>query len=173
MPDESSGLLSVRRRRGHSADLRHFVFAAFRPPANATQRSAAALCPHRGHGRQWRARFARFRADLSRKRCPCIAARSVPQTPQRARHAMSETPQIPYTLTDEAPWLASQSLLPVVQAYAAPAGIAVDTRALPLAARLLSPSPQPLPEDKTPPPDLARLGPLAKTPQPTIITLPN
>src|SRR3546814_1697525 len=80
MPDESSGLLSVRRRRGYSADLRHFVFAAFRPPANATQRSAAALCPHRGHGRQWRARFARLRADLSRKRCPCIAARSEEHT---------------------------------------------------------------------------------------------
>src|SRR3546814_4656236 len=100
MPDESSGLLSVRRRRGHSADLRHFVFAAFRPPANATQRSAAALCPHRGHGRQWRARFARFRADLSRKRCPCIPARSVPPTTQRARHALSEPPKILYPLTD-------------------------------------------------------------------------
>src|SRR3546814_17408274 len=59
---------------------------------------------------------------------PRIAARPVPQTTQRARHAMSETPKILYTLTDEAPWLATQSLLPVVQAYAATAGIAVDTR---------------------------------------------
>src|SRR3546814_2811536 len=141
MPDESSGLLSVRRRRGHSADLRHFVFAAFRPPANATQRSAAALCPHRGHGRQWRARFARFRADLSRKRCPCIAARSVPQTTQRARHAMSETPKIPYPLTDEAPWLATQSLLPLLPAYPPNAGHAVETPASSLAPRPLSPFP--------------------------------
>src|SRR3546814_1936989 len=114
-----------------------FRFRGFRPPANATQRSAAALCPHRGRGRQWRARFARFRADLSRKRCPCIAARSVPQTTQRARHAMSETPKILYTLTDEDPWLANQSLPSVVQAYAATAGTAVTTRDISLAPRPL------------------------------------
>src|SRR3546814_18872969 len=92
MPDESSGLLSVRRRRGHSADLRHFVFAAFRPPANATQRSAAALCPHRGHGRPWRARFARLRADLSRKRCPCHTPPPPPHPTQRAPNPPTPTP---------------------------------------------------------------------------------
>src|SRR5690606_39949278 len=41
---------------------------------------------------------------------------------------MSDTPKIIYTLTDEAPWLATQSLLPIVQAFAVAAGIAVETR---------------------------------------------
>ncbi|HEY9540452.1 MAG TPA: NADP-dependent isocitrate dehydrogenase [Luteimonas sp.] len=86
---------------------------------------------------------------------------------------MSETPKILYTLTDEAPWLATQSLLPVVQAYAATAGIAVDTRDISLAARLLSQFPEALREDQRVPDDLAELGELAKTPEANIIKLPN
>src|SRR3546814_3227805 len=86
---------------------------------------------------------------------------------------MSETPKILYTLTDEAPWLATQSLLPVVQAYAATAGIAVDTRDISLVARLLSQFPEALREDQRVPDDLAELGELAKTPEANIIKLPN
>ena len=47
---------------------------------------------------------------------------------------MSDTPRIIYTLTDEAPFLATQSLLPIVEAFTAPAGIAVETRDISLAA---------------------------------------
>src|SRR3546814_2084622 len=76
-------------------------------------------------------------------------------------------------LTDEAPWLATQSLLPVVHAYAATAGIAVDTRDISLAARLLSQFPEALREDQRVADDLAELGELAKTPAANIIKLPN
>lgn len=86
---------------------------------------------------------------------------------------MSETPKILYTLTDEAPWLATRSLLPVVQAYAATAGITVDTRDISLAARILSQFPEALREDQRVADDLAELGELAKTPEANIIKLPN
>src|SRR3546814_19234625 len=86
---------------------------------------------------------------------------------------MSETPKILYTLTDEAPWLAAQSLLPVVQAYAATAGIAVDTRDISLAARPLSQSPAALREDQRVPDNLAELGELAKPHDANLIKLPN
>ena len=51
---------------------------------------------------------------------------------------MSDTPRIIYTLTDEAPFLATQSLLPIVEAFTKPAGIAVETRDISLAGRILS-----------------------------------
>src|SRR5690606_33571689 len=110
-----------------------------------------------------------------RMRCPASppAPSATPQIPQRARHDMPETPKILYTLTDEAPWLATQSLLPVVQAYAATAGIAVDTRDISLAARILSQFPEALREDQRVADDLAELGELAKTPEANIIKLPN
>ncbi|MGN7727043.1 NADP-dependent isocitrate dehydrogenase [Luteimonas sp. 22616] len=86
---------------------------------------------------------------------------------------MSETPTILYTLTDEAPWLATQSLLPIVQAYAATAGIAVETRDISLAARLLAQFPEALREEQRVADDLAELGKLATTPEANIIKLPN
>ena len=51
---------------------------------------------------------------------------------------MSNTPKIIYTLTDEAPFLATQSLLPIIDAYATTAGIAVETRDISLSGRILS-----------------------------------
>ncbi|GAB3311698.1 NADP-dependent isocitrate dehydrogenase [Luteimonas notoginsengisoli] len=86
---------------------------------------------------------------------------------------MSDTPKILYTLTDEAPWLATQSLLPIVQAYAATAGIAVETRDISLAARLLAQFPESLGEGQRVADDLAELGKLATTPEANIIKLPN
>jgi isocitrate dehydrogenase len=86
---------------------------------------------------------------------------------------MSDTPKILYTLTDEAPWLATQSLLPIVQAYAATAGIAVETRDISLAARLLAQFPESLGDGQRVADDLAELGKLATTPQANIIKLPN
>jgi len=85
---------------------------------------------------------------------------------------MSSTPKILYTLTDEAPFLATQSLLPIVQAFTHQAGIAVETRDISLAARILARFPERLGERKVAD-DLAELGELAKTPEANIIKLPN
>ncbi|PJJ97444.1 isocitrate dehydrogenase (NADP(+)) [Lysobacteraceae bacterium NML91-0213] len=85
---------------------------------------------------------------------------------------MSSTPKILYTLTDEAPFLATQSLLPIIKAFTAPAGIAVETRDISLAARILAQFPERL-GDAAVTDDLAELGELAKTPEANIIKLPN
>ncbi len=80
--------------------------------------------------------------------------------------------KILYTLTDEAPFLATASFLPIVQAYAKTAGVAVDTRDISLAARILAQFPDLLGE-RAVADDLAELGELAKTPEANIIKLPN
>ncbi len=86
---------------------------------------------------------------------------------------MSDTPKIIYTLTDEAPFLATQSLLPIVQAFAGTAAIAVETRDISLAGRILAQFPESLREDQRIADDLAELGELATTPEANIIKLPN
>ncbi|ELQ17189.1 NADP-dependent isocitrate dehydrogenase [Xanthomonas translucens] len=86
---------------------------------------------------------------------------------------MSNTPKILYTLTDEAPYLATQSLLPIVAAFAGTAGIAVETRDISLAGRLISQFPEYLRGDQRIADDLAELGQLATTPEANIIKLPN
>ena len=83
------------------------------------------------------------------------------------------TAQILYTLTDEAPALATYSLLPIVQAFTRAAGIVVETRDISLAGRILASFPDRLPADRRQPDDLAELGELAKTPAANIIKLPN
>ena len=83
------------------------------------------------------------------------------------------TSPIIYTLTDEAPLLATYSLLPVVQAYADKAGVAVETRDISLAGRIISVFPEYLTEDQRIPDALHELGELAKTPEANIIKLPN
>ncbi|HJW46080.1 MAG TPA: NADP-dependent isocitrate dehydrogenase, partial [Lysobacter sp.] len=82
-------------------------------------------------------------------------------------------PKILYTLTDEAPFLATASLLPIVEAYTAPAGIAVETRDISLAGRILSQFPDFLGDAQKVADDLAELGQLATTPDANIIKLPN
>jgi isocitrate dehydrogenase len=82
-------------------------------------------------------------------------------------------PTILYTLTDEAPLLATQSLLPIVAAYAATAGIAVETRDISLSGRILAQFPELLSDAQKVPDDLAELGRLATTPEANIIKLPN
>src|SRR5688572_23599253 len=86
---------------------------------------------------------------------------------------MSTTPKILYTLTDEAPFLATQSFLPIVSAFTAPAGIAVETRDISLAARILAQFPDMLTPAQRVADDLAELGALATTPEANIIKLPN
>ncbi|WP_133500921.1 NADP-dependent isocitrate dehydrogenase [Cognatilysobacter terrigena] len=85
---------------------------------------------------------------------------------------MSNTPKILYTLTDEAPFLATASLLPIVEGFARSAGIAVETRDISLAGRILAQFPDML-GDKKVSDDLAELGQLATTPDANIIKLPN
>ena len=81
--------------------------------------------------------------------------------------------KIIYTYTDEAPALATYSLLPIVQAFTRAAGILVDTRDISLAGRILASFPERLPADRRQADDLAELGELAKTPAANIIKLPN
>lgn len=86
---------------------------------------------------------------------------------------MSNTSKIIYTKTDEAPMLATYSLLPIVQAFTASAGIDVETRDISLAGRILSNFPEYLKDDQKIGDALAELGQLATTPEANIIKLPN
>lgn len=86
---------------------------------------------------------------------------------------MSNTSKIIYTKTDEAPMLATYSLLPIVQAFTASAGIDVETRDISLAGRILANFPEYLKDDQKIGDALAELGQLATTPEANIIKLPN
>ncbi|OBX35759.1 isocitrate dehydrogenase [NADP] [Halomonas elongata] len=86
---------------------------------------------------------------------------------------MSKTPKIIYTLTDEAPALATRSLLPIIDAYTDSAGITVETRDISLAGRIISQFPDRLSDAQQLGDHLAELGELAKTPEANIIKLPN
>ena len=82
-------------------------------------------------------------------------------------------PKIVYTLTDEAPALATRSLLPILQTFTAPAGITFETSDISLAARILAAFPDYLEEDQRVPDALAELGEYTKDPAANIIKLPN
>ena len=86
---------------------------------------------------------------------------------------MPEVPTIIYTKTDEAPALATYSLLPLVQAFTKPAGISVETRDISLAGRIISQFPDFLPEDLRIADHLAELGAMTLQPEANIIKLPN
>ncbi len=82
-------------------------------------------------------------------------------------------PDIIYTKVDEAPELASASLLPIIQSFAAAAGVAVGTKDISLAGRIIATFPESLTEDQRQSDDLAELGRLVKTPEANVIKLPN
>ncbi|MDP2608725.1 MULTISPECIES: NADP-dependent isocitrate dehydrogenase [unclassified Oceanobacter] len=82
-------------------------------------------------------------------------------------------PTIIYTDTDEAPALATYSLLPIVKAFAGQTGINVETRDISLAARIICQFPEYLTEEQRQADELAFLGKLAKQPEANIIKLPN
>ena len=86
---------------------------------------------------------------------------------------MSNSSKIIYTKTDEAPLLATYSLLPIVQAFTASAGIEVETRDISLAGRILANFPEFLKDDQKIGDALTELGQLANTPEANIIKLPN
>eukprot|EP01006_Ploeotia_vitrea_P055250 TRINITY_DN67977_c10_g1_i1.p1 TRINITY_DN67977_c10_g1~~TRINITY_DN67977_c10_g1_i1.p1 ORF type:complete len:747 (-),score=164.91 TRINITY_DN67977_c10_g1_i1:226-2466(-) len=78
-----------------------------------------------------------------------------------------------YTITDEAPALATRSFLPILSAYSAAAGVSVETRDISLSGRILSQFPDSLTAEQRIPDDLAELGELCKKPDANIIKLPN
>jgi isocitrate dehydrogenase len=82
-------------------------------------------------------------------------------------------PKIVYTNTDEAPALATYSLLPIVQAFAGAAGVGVETRDISLAGRIVAQFPDHVGADRRISDQLAELGDLATTPEANIIKLPN
>jgi len=84
-----------------------------------------------------------------------------------------QSPKIIYTHTDEAPALATHSLLPIIRAYAGAAGIEVETKDISLAGRILANFPENLRDNQRQADALAELGSLAKTPEANIIKLPN
>ncbi|OBI76447.1 NADP-dependent isocitrate dehydrogenase [Mycobacterium asiaticum] len=85
----------------------------------------------------------------------------------------AEQPEIIYTLTDEAPLLATYAFLPIVRAFAEPAGIKIKTSDISVAARILAQFPDYLDEDQRVPDNLAELGKLTQDPDTNIIKLPN
>jgi isocitrate dehydrogenase len=86
---------------------------------------------------------------------------------------MSSEPSIIYTLTDEAPLLATHAFLPVVSAFAKPAGIRVDQSDISVAARILGSFPENLRPEQRVPDTLAELGKKTLSPDANIIKLPN
>ncbi|MFT4591790.1 MAG: isocitrate dehydrogenase [Gammaproteobacteria bacterium] len=83
------------------------------------------------------------------------------------------TEKIIYTYTDEAPALATHSLLPIVEAFTGATGIIVETKDISLAARIIASFPENLTAEQQQSDALAELGELAKTPEANIIKLPN
>ena len=85
----------------------------------------------------------------------------------------TDTSKIIYTITDEAPALATHSFLPIVKAFTASSAIDVETRDISLAGRIISNFPKYLTAEQRMDDALAELGELAKTPEANIIKLPN
>ena len=86
---------------------------------------------------------------------------------------MPNSPRIIYTITDEAPALATVSFLPILRRFAAAAGVDVETRDISLAARILCRFPERMSDDQRVSDDLAELGEMCLTPEANIIKLPN
>lgn len=109
-----------------------------------------------------------------------LIAAVITQSPQHltnsyaGRTIMSaEQPTIIYTLTDEAPLLATYAFLPIVRAFTKPAGIKIQTSDISLAARILAEFPDYLTEEQRVPDNLAELGRLTQLPDTNIVKLPN
>ncbi len=116
----------------------------------------AGICPHSALILKYNGRLRTLATQPE-----CIASQYMPKS------------TIFYTLTDEAPALATHSLLPIMQAFTKAANIKVETRDISLAARILANFPDHLTEAQKQPDNLTELGELAKTPEANIIKLPN
>jgi isocitrate dehydrogenase len=105
---------------------------------------------------------------------PVVDAAGGAPNPFFLRQAMStEQPTIIYTLTDEAPLLATSAFLPIIRTFTAPAGIRVTTSDISVAGRILGEFPEFLTEEQRVPDNLAELGRLTLLPETNIIKLPN
>lgn len=91
----------------------------------------------------------------------------------KTSNKMSETSKIYYTLTDEAPLLATHSFLPILKAFVKAADIEIEVPDISLAGRILANFPEYLKDDQKIPDALAELGELATKPEANIIKLPN
>ena len=87
--------------------------------------------------------------------------------------AENQTPDILYTIVDEAPELASASFLPIIRKFASAAGVTVGTKDISLAGRIIAAFPETLTDAQRQSDDLAELGQLVKTPDANVIKLPN
>ncbi|SAK69106.1 isocitrate dehydrogenase [Caballeronia fortuita] len=85
----------------------------------------------------------------------------------------NQQPTIIYTLTDEAPLLATSAFLPIIRTFTAPAGVNVETSDISVAARILGEFPEFLTDEQKVPDNLAKLGELTQDPDTNIIKLPN
>lgn len=83
------------------------------------------------------------------------------------------TPKIIYTKIDEAPALATHSLLPILQAYTKGSGFSIETKDISLSGRIIANFPENLTESQQIPDELAKLGKMVKQPEANIIKLPN
>ena len=86
---------------------------------------------------------------------------------------MAKPSTIFYTLTDEAPALATRSFLPIVKAFTNSSNVSIETKDISLAARILSAFPEFLDENQRVTDALAELGDLVKQPEANVIKLPN
>ncbi|GHG94189.1 NADP-dependent isocitrate dehydrogenase [Pseudodonghicola xiamenensis] len=87
--------------------------------------------------------------------------------------ADTSNPDIVYTVVDEAPELASASLLPIIRSFAGAAGVTIGTKDISLAGRIIATFPEKLTDAQRQSDDLAELGELVKTPDANVIKLPN
>jgi isocitrate dehydrogenase len=110
--------------------------------------------------------------DIARVLFDSHAARSFEQ-PFRRWQMTTQNSTIIYTLTDEAPALATRSLFPILSAFSRAAGVEFQTRDISLAGRILAQFPESLQSHQRISDDLAELGERAKTPEANIIKLPN
>jgi isocitrate dehydrogenase len=94
-------------------------------------------------------------------------------TPGEGLSVCAEKPTVIYTLTDEAPLLATYAFLPIVRAFAEPAGIEIKTTDISVAARILAEFPEDLTDEQRVPDNLGELGKLTKLADTNIIKLPN
>ena len=97
----------------------------------------------------------------------------IPVTQNITWTKMNPSPTIIYTWTDEAPALATHAFLPILRAFAAAAGVRVETRDISLAHRVLAQFPDVLKDGQKVPDDLAELGVMTEAPEANIIKLPN
>src|SRR5690606_19396272 len=93
------------------------------------------------------------------------AARCLPPGPSRRPRRAHRMARIIYTLTDEAPMLATHSLLPIVEAFASTAGVEVETKDISLAGRILAAFADRLPPEQRVEDALAELGELTRSPE--------